>query len=63
MKDELYRLMKKNLLKVGAPIEGIFGGESLKEESPNIILDGENEASQYLKYFGKISDKILIFSR
>lgn len=61
MKDELYHLMKKNLLKVAAPIEGIYEGESLKDEDPSILLDGENEASEYLEYFGKLSDKILVF--
>ena len=61
MKDELYHLMRKNLLKVGAPIEGIYEGESLREEDESILLDGENKASEYLEYFGNLSDNILVF--
>jgi len=61
MNNELYYLMKKNLLKLGAPIEGIYEGETLKEEESSILLDGENEASEYLEYFGNLSDKILVF--
>jgi len=61
MSDEIYYNMLAKLNKLGAPIEGVYEGKSLKEEGPDFLMDSKNKVSEYVEYFGNVANKILIF--